>query len=311
MNIDNTKDQFPLFYKTANHLSDKANFFKNSFPKLFNSKYDYVFAERICQTGLKACSNNWDEYLLRVENLIKLSFDFLKLQMMLEKNGKYLYSSFEEVEKLYSENDEQPGPDYLWGLYFSEIFWKIHCNLTKFFVSKFIEDTNDHGKVLEIPIGTGFYLSEFLLKKPNWIGLGIDLAQNAIKFSNTICNLNKINENNFKIIQKNFLEFETIEKFDRIICGEFLEHVEDPILVLKKLKNLLTDNGKIFITAAIWSGGIDHIYLYKTTDEVRDQISQIGLKIEIELPQAVFEKDEQDIEKEKTPINYSAILSKS
>jgi len=118
MNIDNAKDRFPLFYRTANHLSDKANFFKNSFPKLFNSEYDYLFAERICQTGLRACSSNWNEYLLRVDNLIKLSFDFLKLQLMLEKNGKYLYSSFSEVEKLYSENDEQSGPDYLWGAIF-------------------------------------------------------------------------------------------------------------------------------------------------------------------------------------------------
>lgn len=141
--------------------------------------------------------------------------------------------------------------------------------------------------------------------------MGIDLAQNAINFSKTICHLNKIKKNNYDIIQKNFFEFYTDEKFDRIICGEFLEHVEDPILALKKLRNLLTNNGKIFITAAIWSGGIDHIYLYKNTQEVRDQICQTGFKIESELPQAVFEKDEQEPEKDKIPVNYSAILSKT
>jgi len=64
---------------------------------------------------------------------------------------------------------------------------------------------------------------------------------------------------------------------------------------------ILIDNGFNII--------IDHIFLYKSAQEVREHIKEAGLSIENELVQAVFEKDESDPEKEKIPVSYAAILS--
>ncbi|MEW6772623.1 MAG: SAM-dependent methyltransferase [Bacteroidota bacterium] len=44
-----------------------------------------------------------------------------------------------------------------------------------------------------------------------------------------------------------FEEFNTGLKFDRIEMGFILEHVDDPVFILKKYKEMLTDNGKIHI----------------------------------------------------------------
>jgi 2-polyprenyl-3-methyl-5-hydroxy-6-metoxy-1,4-benzoquinol methylase len=107
----------------------------------------------------------------------------------------------------------------------------------------------------------------------------------------------------------NFHQLESNEKYDRILCGEFLEHLEDPFSALKKLKSLLTNGGKLFITVAVWAAHIDHIFLYESSDQVREHIRKAGFKIEKELVQAVFEKDETDPEKEKIPVSYAAILS--
>ena len=178
MSIDIEK-KYPMFSKTSNYLQNKVNFFKISLPKLFENEYDYELAEHICQIGFKASDCNDQKYLKNVDGLTQLSLDFLKLQMLLEKEGRYQYTTFKEVKKMY-ESSEDNGPNYLWGLYFSEIFWKIHCNLTKFFLNQFIEKTKENGMVLEVPIGTGYYLSEFLLRKKKWKGLGIDLAENAV-----------------------------------------------------------------------------------------------------------------------------------
>lgn len=49
------------------------------------------------------------------------------------------------------------------------------------------------------------------------------------------------------IIYNYFEEFETKEKFDVIVMGFILEHVDDPDLILKKYKSFLKPNGKIFI----------------------------------------------------------------
>lgn len=300
--------KFPLFNKTSLYLQNKAKFFKTTLPSLFDLDYDYDFAERICNTGLVASGNDLEKYFENVDRLIDLSLDFLKLQVLLERTGKYKYTTFDEVKKMY-ELEKETGPNYLWGLYFSEIFWKIHCNLIKFFKIKFVEKSPDIGKILEVPIGTGFYLSEFLLKKSAWSGLGIDFAENAVKFSNKICELNNISKK-CEILQKDFFKFNSEEKFDRIICGEFLEHVETPQDVIEKIVNILSKNGKIFLTAAIWAGGVDHIYLYEHPNEIREQIRRSGLRIEEELVQPVFEKDLKHPEKGKIAINYSAILSK-
>lgn len=53
---------------------------------------------------------------------------------------------------------------------------------------------------------------------------------------------------NVKIVQSLFEEYQTREKFDNIILGFVLEHVEDPQHVIKRFKGFLADKGKMFIT---------------------------------------------------------------
>ena len=176
-------------------------------------------------------------------------------------------------------------------------------------LNNFMSNLPSTGNILEVPSGTGFFLCEFLRKNPNWFAVGVDLADSSIEFNHKLFQVNKISKNSYKIIKMNFHQLEPNKKYDRILCGEFLEHLEDPLSALKKLKSLLTDNGKLFVTAAVWAAHIDHIFLYKSSEEVRNHIKKAGLKIEKELVQAVFEKDEADPEKEKIPVSYAAILS--
>ncbi len=48
------------------------------------------------------------------------------------------------------------------------------------------------------------------------------------------------------IVTSLFEEFDTDIKFDAIVLGHVLEHVDDPVAILKKYKNFLADDGKIF-----------------------------------------------------------------
>ena len=58
----------------------------------------------------------------------------------------------------------------------------------------------------------------------------------------------KVGPNKIEIIRTYFEDYETEEKFDLIVMGFVLEHVEDPSLVLQKFKQFLNSNGSIFIT---------------------------------------------------------------
>ena len=50
------------------------------------------------------------------------------------------------------------------------------------------------------------------------------------------------------IVETFFEDYCTDEKFDIIICGFVLEHVDDPKVILDKYKELLAPRGKMFIT---------------------------------------------------------------
>lgn len=53
---------------------------------------------------------------------------------------------------------------------------------------------------------------------------------------------------NVKIVNCLFEEYRTNEKFDNIVLGFVLEHVEDPEFIIQSYKGLLADQGKMFIT---------------------------------------------------------------
>ncbi|MDA9405438.1 class I SAM-dependent methyltransferase [Bradyrhizobium sp. CCBAU 45384] len=54
-------------------------------------------------------------------------------------------------------------------------------------------------------------------------------------------------ENRSEVIETYFEEFETDERFDLIVMGFILEHVDDPLLILNRFSNFLTPTGKLFV----------------------------------------------------------------
>lgn len=51
-----------------------------------------------------------------------------------------------------------------------------------------------------------------------------------------------------EIVESYFENFETSERFDVIVFGFILEHVDDPVLVLKHFKQFLAPGGRMFVT---------------------------------------------------------------
>jgi len=58
---------------------------------------------------------------------------------------------------------------------------------------------------------------------------------------------NRIKSNNLEVVCSLFEELESNEKFDTILMAHILEHVADPILILRKAKNWLNDDGVILV----------------------------------------------------------------
>lgn len=55
-------------------------------------------------------------------------------------------------------------------------------------------------------------------------------------------------ESNAEIVESYFESFETDERFDVIVFGYILEHVDDPVLILKHFRQFLAQGGRMFVT---------------------------------------------------------------
>lgn len=135
------------------------------------------------------------------------------------------------------------------------------------------------------------------------------MSDTAISLTENLFNVNnKIKQ--VSIQKRNFFDFDSSSEFDRIICTEFLEHVEDPLSVLKKLNEILAPSGKVFLTTVVWAAFIDHIYLYRSAEEIRVQIREAGFIIEHEFVQPIFAKDKGKEEGSDIALNYAVLLTK-
>lgn len=310
MIFDEIKEQYPFFYKVTEYLENSCFFFKTVLTELKALDLDYDYCEDLCLKGF-ALSNKDDEIFYRnLHSLVAFSLEFLRLQGKLVKTGKYLYSTVEEVEK-YAYNDpnrELTGPWYMMALYFSQVFWVTHYKVNEFFLKDVCNRESATGKALEIPSGSGIFISNFLSRNRGWKGTGLDLSESSIEFSKKVIKLYDVTEEQLTLIKQDFFLHESEGNYDLIICGEFLEHLEQPLAALKKIHSLLNDGGEVFLTVAVYAAMIDHIYLYNSAQEVRDHIAKAGFEIKKELVQNVFAKAQP--EERDTPINYSAILIK-
>lgn len=95
-------------------------------------------------------------------------------------------------------------------------------------------------KVLEMGCSTGVMTRRLVKKFPT-----LTVIDGSKKYIECVKNL--VREKNAKFIVSLFEDFETDEKFNDIIMANALEHVKDPISVLKKAKNWLRKDGRIHI----------------------------------------------------------------
>jgi 2-polyprenyl-3-methyl-5-hydroxy-6-metoxy-1,4-benzoquinol methylase len=91
--------------------------------------------------------------------------------------------------------------------------------------------------------------------------------------------------------------------------GEVLEHVEQPELFLRRIAELAADDAFIFITTCINAPAVDHIYLWRTTDELEDMIRDSGLSIVEPLRLPYEGKTLEESRDQQLPINVAYVLS--
>ena len=80
--------------------------------------------------------------------------------------------------------------------------------------------------------------------------------------------------------------------------------------LLSQAGRFLNPNGEMFISTCANAPAIDHVYHFKTVDEIRDLIMHAGFKIKQESVLFAEDLPMEEIISKKITVNYCAILGK-
>lgn len=205
----------------------------------------------------------------------------MRLQAIFEKDRKYKLKSHEEASIEVYFNESYMMEEYLPGLLISHFLWPHHYRQIQFFKSSFLQPMRvaNAKSFVEVGVGTGLYSSILLRSLPQIKGLGLDISPFSQRFTQAQLAAFGVSDR-YKLYLRD-ITTESIEpQGEWLVCVEVLEHLDDPITFLRALRRNLAPGSKAFITAALNAAHTDHIYLYRSSDEVLKHLVEAGFTLE-------------------------------
>lgn len=122
---------------------------------------------------------------------------------------------------------------------YDEVFTLDNRLMINGYVNRIVDVANGES-ALDLGIGHGYTVDKLEQKFGRYV---------VLEGSNKIIDRFKeyYPESKAEIIEVYFEDYYTTEKFDNIIMGFILEHIDDPMLILNKYKQYLKPNGSIFV----------------------------------------------------------------
>ena len=239
-----------------------------------------------------------DCYLRMVEDVKTETIEFAR-------TGKYTSSTFEEVKgRVYGRPETMEY--YMHGLILSQFLWLHHYGMFDYYTTMLPRYAGGVRHYLEAGVGHGFYLSharEVLYSAASLTA--VDISETSIALSRNFAGEDRID---YRL--QDIFTFEPGRKYDLIVLGEVLEHVEQPLTLLLRLRELLADGGVLFFTTPANAPAIDHLYLFHNVEEIRRLVWSAGFAIGSEKVLAAEDVSSEQAEKLKVAVLYGAFLTK-
>jgi SAM-dependent methyltransferase len=303
----------PHFEKFVEIIYKKAPLQKKKLEKHFSSQSSLFFNEADSFSELYIGYLNSQKIGLEyaVGAYLKMCNDMMRCQVGFIKTGEYpVKKATQALQNVYNNDSEMQS--YMIGLALSQFLWSSHYEIFSFFIEslkKYSETTHSY---LEIGPGHGLFLSQAmkLLEKCNDF-VTVDISPTSIKITKSIMNhIYALEANKVMYYHKDMLDLSLEDKYDFISMGEVIEHVNFPNKLLGKLKDLLTPIGKGFVSTCVDCPATDHVYHFRTVEEIRSLINQCGLFIVDERICPVEDLPMEEIIRRKITINYCCIVQR-
>lgn len=133
--------------------------------------------------------------------------------------------------------------------------------------------------------GCGIGLASLYYSKYFYKVLGVDLGKDKISQAKILAKNNNIKNVDFRVVNLIKSKF-TEEKFDKIICFEVIEHVENDTALLTGLSKLLKKDGELILSfpsktlmSKIAQKSLDHFKVGYIPSDIKQIIKPLGLRV--------------------------------
>jgi 2-polyprenyl-3-methyl-5-hydroxy-6-metoxy-1,4-benzoquinol methylase len=201
----------------------------------------------------------------------------LEEELHFRRTGRYRLSTFAEADaEVYS--DRELMSKSMDGLLASQLWWRNHTEMLRFFRDDFVARNPKGFRHLEIGPGHGLFLYLAAASEDCTSIEGWDVSDSSI--AQTRKALLAMHVKHDVVLRKMNLFDAPSEQFDSITCSEVLEHLERPDEALRILRGLMTEDGRIFLNAPVNSPAPEHIYLFETPEQLVAMIMDAGFAVE-------------------------------
>ncbi len=207
--------------------------------------------------------------------------DGMRLMKKFEKTGAYVAKTYAEAASEVYHNRDYMIDLYLPGNLLSHYLWPHHYRQLVFVRNSFIADLRASAapSFFDVGIGTGFYSRVLLDEVPQARGVGFDISEFSIEYTRKQVDAYGCGDR-YELRRQDVMAKPVGDVAPFVVCVEVLEHLEDPLAMLRALRTLVAPGGKAFITAALTAPNADHIYLYRNAEEVLHQLREAGFRLE-------------------------------
>lgn len=232
--------------------------------------------------------------------------EMLVEQMKFARTGRYSAASANDAyEAVYSSVDTMQR--YMYGLALSQFLWANHYKMYRFFMN-WIDRLPSASSYLEVGAGHGLNLLYALQKWPDAGARVVDISETSVDICRRIVSQFVPDADcEFIVADINIYSGTPAE---RLVIGEVLEHVDDPLAILNSLRKLLSDNGCLLLTTCARCPAVDHIYLYQDVEHIESHIEQAGFDIVDRLVLPIQNAPRARDGDTRPGLNYSAVCKK-
>ena len=256
--------RFPYFAKV---VSKRVDDFGQSWLEDFEEELQKFFAGDI--PALDKATDGYGVFAL----------DAMKLQKRFDKDRQYIPKNYADVAEAIYYSSTYMFDLYLPGILLSQFLWHHHYRQLMFFRERFVPRARAIGvrSFYDVGVGTGFYSKEMLQAFPEARGNGCDISEHSLGHTGKMLErwgfTARYEPRKVNILTAN------LPPADSIVSVEVLEHLEDPPAFLRALHGMLRPGGVGYVTAAINAPNADHIYLYRSIEDVLKEIKGAGFKV--------------------------------